>query len=506
MGIRFNQGCCCSPLDLPAWTVYHNNVSAKLHTYKVHTYVNGLPDPAGNWYLANYFFYDSESGSEVTYKACFPFVGASNLIIERVGIALTGVYDNSWIMAGKIKHLSMSGYDNIGSYNFNLNYTPNTEAYVFGRHYCDYSGFSGSLTGTVDDVGISSLHVYPFVAGKVASKSPILDIVFSGVSGQIDGISDAIPYDNFSYYHAFSGNNTSSSFGTSTGVLDSISCPPFGGTIEKTQSICSGTYYGSTFNSYSYFLDVFSGNFTYFYNCYETFTGCLYRTNPKSFFSANEYNGYYSGWTTNDELCIPSSTFGCAKGVKLYDCIGSGSYSDCYGYSFCNSDQQLNSGISGLGFTFCQADIYGNSGCQIRVSEHPVLSDVHLYKIDYYNSLIGANVFPLSPVIISCDSGALGALDVVITATGLYSYFVMNPTGNTRRCIDDLSQSDYMRVSLGDAPSCSQSYDSGDCTYTLSACGAFLVFHNKLYVNKFFNETTFDFDIIQSNVVDSDLC
>lgn len=142
-------GCgCCS--GFPAWTVRHANVSDKLHFYRVDM---GVSCPL-------HYFYDSESGNEVTYSNCnlrqdscssFSFSGISYIIFEKTNISLTGCFPQTWIKANKIKKIVISGLYPLFSaslLNLEFSYSPNLPTFVYGSHFQGISEISGALSVT----------------------------------------------------------------------------------------------------------------------------------------------------------------------------------------------------------------------------------------------------------------------------------------------------------------------------------------------------------------------
>lgn len=195
MGIRFNVSCgCCSVGEFPAWTVYHSNVSEKLHYYIAS--VSQLCGDGGNSIV--YLFYETTSGGYLVYKNCpyFRITGGGGstsetsltdtyrIYLEQTNIAPTGAsIENTWVKAARIAKVEISGVFFGGpyptfqsSYNTVLTYDSGKSQYTMGMHYCGCSGFSGCLVGS--GTIVSGFSVFPAVAGKISTDrtNPISQI------------------------------------------------------------------------------------------------------------------------------------------------------------------------------------------------------------------------------------------------------------------------------------------------------------------------------------------
>ncbi len=157
MPIRFNpcMPCCNQLSGWNAWTVFHDNVSRKLHYFVVDT----ICVSSGANYLSlngNVFTYSHDDGDYYIYGICpaFDQFGGSPsgyIKVNKFENSLTGVYSgNTWIKPLRIEELNLNG--SVFTYNSGL------PSLASSHHYCGHHEYSGALqflnqdNGTLDNI------------------------------------------------------------------------------------------------------------------------------------------------------------------------------------------------------------------------------------------------------------------------------------------------------------------------------------------------------------------
>lgn len=511
MAIKLNPSKCCCGSPHPTWTVYHKNVSDKLHFYILDTAnIVGI-NPSVRDYM--YFVYDSVSGDKTIYKNCIyedtgAFSGIATLSLFKTTVAPTGLStSNNWIYAARIDSLNISGVihtysDNIDrNVNIYLNYDSSKESYVFGNHYCGCSGFSGALIKNSGYGDPSGLFVFPGIGARIASRGVSASFNYGSLTGTIRE-SCYVNTANFSNYAfnffgsgqtgvCISQNVSSSIFPNCSDLIPPFTYIPLYNRLEDL----SGVNYYYYFNSYCYPLDILAypsccnsprntNNYIPFFNIAKS--PCPYVFNDFSYNISNIclYSGDNTAWGEYPSI----SNYGCFDQVSSPTCL-----------SNCGYIPYISNGAIVSGRFPNSTCYYSGTNCSVLFSEYPILSDVYVQKRFRQKNVSSVYL----------DGYYQGYCSGIYTQ-GM-GYYIMNNTG-TKHILADWNYSDYFQSSVGSGESFSCQTSSTIPPY-LGFCitgGGGLVFTDfpglGLYYSENWYKDSTPFSFIQSVVVNSDFC